>query len=113
MINQHHIKKEDSAKHESKKNEEIKVDEIILQAEKAGEKEKIRLAENMDSGESVKKIGEKISLALVFTLLLLSIVQSIELFSLRSQIAKSQFTISTSTPDAGGAQGLPAQQGGC
>lgn len=102
--------------HNKKENEEVKVDEIILQVEEAANKEKKQFAEDTVSSESsepVKKIGDKISLVLVFALLLLSIIQSIELFNLRGQILKGQFTGAAPASAAGSSQGLPAQQGGC
>lgn len=98
----------------TKQGDNLKVDEIILQAEESGEKEKMRSFNNINSDESVKKIGDKISLVLVLVLLLLSIIQSVELFNLRGQILKGQFTSGApAAPAAGSDQGLPAQQGGC
>lgn len=97
--------------------DESKVDEIILEAEKEGQEEKKQSAEDINSGQprdSIKKIGDKISLALVFVLLLLSIIQSVELFNLRNQIEKGQFSPGAAAAPAQGAnQGLPSQQGGC
>lgn len=105
MTNTHHIKKE---------NEETKVDEIILQAEKAEQDEKKHLVENSASGKSIKEIGEKISLGLILVLLLVSIIQSYELFNLRSQILKGQFSaVEAAAPATGSNNALPGQQGGC
>lgn len=94
--------------------DESKVDEIILEAEKEGEEKKQSAEDNVRNGDSIKKTGEKISLILVFVLLLVSIIQSVELFNLREQIVKGRFSAGASAaPASGGDQGLPAQQGGC
>lgn len=114
MTSAHHIKKESGEKQEVKKNNETKVDEIILKAEEAGEKEKLQLNKEAMSGGPVNQIGEKISLVLVFILLLVSIIQSVELFNLRNQILKGQFSaVEAAAPASGGSQALPSQQGGC
>lgn len=112
MINKYHNKKENNAE-EIKIISETKKDEEILKFEQALKEDELALTGNESSGGSIKKAGEKISLILVFALLLLSIVQSIELFNLQAQIAKGQFNTSSSVPAAGSTQGLPAQQGGC
>lgn len=94
--------------------EETKIDEIILEAEKEGQEKKIQSAADIASGEPVKEIKDKISLVLVFVLLILSMIQSIELYNLRNQIIKGQFISGASAaPAAGSGQGLPSQQGGC
>ena len=104
MTNHHYIKKED---------EKIKIDEVVLQPE--GETQIDQdLASCCDgAGKPVKQIGEKISLILVFALLVLSVIQSIELYNLRAQITSGQFSTGAAAPAAGSDQGLPAQQGGC
>lgn len=108
MTNKHNDKKE---------NEDIKVDEIILQAEKDGREEKNQLVKesaSLGSADSIKKIGNNVNLVLVFVLLLISIIQSVELFNLRAQILEGQFSAPASAaPATGGDQGLPSQQGGC
>lgn len=108
MTNEHHIKKENDKHHENKRSDETKVDEIILEAEQAAQEEKGHLSDDMVSARSAKKIGEKINMALIFILLAVSIIQSIELLNLRNQIEKGQFA----APATGGSQ-LPSQQGGC
>lgn len=95
---------------------EEKVDEIILEAEERGKEEKNQqfkgaVFSGLESSE--KNIGDKISLVLIFALLVLSIIQSAELFNLRNQILKGQFSSGTIAPASGAGQGLPAQQGGC
>lgn len=94
-------------------NEEIKVDEIILEAEDAGQKEKTNSVQKSVFGESIKKAEDKISLILVFALLVLSIIQSFELFNLRAQIAKGEFSAGAPVSAQDASQGLPSQQGGC
>lgn len=92
---------------------EIKKDEEVLKFEQALKEDKLALVKNETSGGAIKKSGDKISLALVIILLLLSVIQSVELFNLQAQIAKGQFNAAASRPAAGGIQGLPSQQGGC
>jgi len=110
-----HYNQKNAAEQEIKQIDETKVDEIILESEKEAQDAKLNSAKDIsynESIESVKKIGEKISLILVFVLLILSIIQSIELFNLRNQIVKSQFSGGSAVP-AAGSQDLPSQQGGC
>ncbi len=114
MTNKNHDKKEFNEEQEIKIIGEIRPEEEALKFEQALKKDRLAPIKDAGSGGVIKKAGEKISLVLVFALLLLSIVQSIELFSLRNQIIKGQFTTAgAAAPSAGGSQALPAQQGGC
>lgn len=93
-----------------------KVDEIIIEAEEFGRKKEMELAEKKISDEPAGAKGsrDKISSILIIILLLLSIIQSVELFDLRSKIASGQFLAGAAASSAsGGEQSLPAQQGGC
>ena len=61
------------------------------------------------------KPGELIGALIILALLGISLVQSVELINLRNQLKNGQFgaNANASAPATGGAQGLPAQQGGC
>ena len=99
-----------------KKLDDSKVDEII----KIADKEEFHSHSNPEPERSEDKIlsnvdkRQTLSTIIIFILLALSLVQSIELINLRTQIQKGQFSGSAAAPAAAGAsQGLPAQQGGC
>lgn len=99
----------------NKKNENLEVDEIILESEEAAQKEKLKhIKEGSFDGRETKSMGDKISMILILVLLALSIIQSIELISLRAQIKGGQFNPgNASNSSSGPDQSLPSQQGGC
>lgn len=116
MTNKHRNKMDNNSGLEIRQVDEPKADDLILEIEKDAIEEKTRSARELDgagSAESVKKIGEKISTVLVLVLLIISIIQSVELYNLRSLIVKGQFTTGTPASTAGSGQSLPSQQGGC
>lgn len=97
---------------EIQKIDDSKVDQIIKEVEKDSASEH----ENHTAHKkAATKTKEMLNLALIFVLLALSLIQSIELINLRTQIQKGQFNPAnnSSAPTTGGSQGLPAQQGGC
>jgi len=96
---------------EIKQIDDSKVDEIIKKAEEAAATHSAETAKVKTSKEI--KRGELIGVLVIFVLLGLSIIQSVELINLRAQLKNGQFGASADTPAAGGTQGLPAQQGGC
>lgn len=100
-----------------KKLDDSKVDEII----KMADKEELHSHPNPEpenpENNALPNAGSKQTLGtiIIFILLALSLVQSVELINLRTQIQKGQFNAAAAGAPAapGGAQGLPAQQGGC
>lgn len=87
-----------------------KVDKIIKKSEEAAAPHS---TEATKGKTSQKKNSELIGAIVILALLGLSLVQSIELISLRNQLKNGQFGASAGAPAAGDAQNLPAQQGGC
>ena len=109
-----HDKKEDNTERSVKIIGETGPEEEVLKFEQALKADKLTPIKGASSDNLTKKAGEKISLILVLALLVLSIIQSAELFNLRDQITKGQFNAASAiAPAAGGSQSLPAQQGGC
>lgn len=101
---------------EIKQLNDTKVDEIIKKAEEelppCCRQEKAADSSSGEKSGGVNTWKNKMSIALLFLLLALSLVQSAELISLRSQIQKGQFGANGDSLNSG-AQGLPSQQGGC
>lgn len=94
--------------------DEVKVDEIILDSEQEVQKEKLESGNMEISGEEKgKSFGEKISLVLIFILLVVSVVQSVELAALYKQVKEGQFNSGAGSNNSSGSQSLPSQQGGC
>lgn len=99
-----------------KKIDDSRVDEII----KVAEKQSLPLHGEPQSYSPESAVNPRInarpaaSSVLIFILLALTLLQSIELINLRSQIQKGQFSAEGApAAPAGGNQGLPTQQGGC
>jgi len=96
-----------------KKSEDSKVNKIIRKVEESAAPHSA--AEAIEEKISQKRNpGELTGAIVILALMGLSLVQSIELISLRNQLKNGQFGANNAgAPATGGAQGLPAQQGGC
>jgi ribonuclease HIII len=94
-----------------KKIDDSKVDEIIKKAEEAAAPHSVETIKEKTPKKT--KRGELMNAIVILALLGLSIIQSVELINLRSQLKDGQFGGSAGNPATGGDSGLPSQQGGC
>lgn len=99
-----------------KKIDDSRVDEMIKEAEKQSLTLHTPAEAHIsdDKTEHKKNTKQIMGSILIFILLALSLIQSIELINLKAQIQKGQFSSgNASAAPAGTDQGLPTQQGGC
>ncbi len=106
-----HFKKEDNISYEIKQIDNTKVDEIILEAEKENAVVNSEKARENSIG-LFERFRQNAGMFVILVLLILSLIQSVELFNLKKEIQKGQFVGGSSSAPAA-PQELPSQQGGC